>query len=483
LYTKPEKRKERAVPPDSPALETTIDSRPVLPSAVTATLAPADARERIFAIDALRGFALLGILLMNLPALAMPFQAHYDPTVPGFDTRANFWIWVINALLIEGKMRAIFSMLYGASVVLLTSRLEQRGAGSQVADIYYRRTLWLILFGMAHICFVWGGDILFIFGVCGLILFPLRKVAPKYLIVTGLLMFSLLAVRRYADDRALHSMREKAMEANAAEADGKTLTEEQRQVQKAWTEKLKEYRPSQSAIAEDISDHRGSYWKQFARRAQDPGISFTLFGFPCEAAGMMLIGMALLKLGVFSAERSYREYALMAFFGFGIGLPLAGYVIWRNVQDNFSPCEFFSATCCGPMTSPTYDLERLFVGLGWVALVMLVLKGRLIRWLTSCLAAVGRMALTDYLMQTTLCVLIFDGVGFGLYGRLQRPELLLYILLPIWLFQLVFSPIWLRYFRFGPMEWLWRSLTYWKLQRMRISVPAAKGQAAVAEGL
>ena len=471
------------MPPDSPALETSIESRPVLQSAVTATLAPAEARERIFAIDALRGFALLGILLMNLPALAMPFQAHYDPTVPGFDTRANFWIWVIDALLIEGKMRAIFSMLYGASVVLLTSRLEQRAGVSQVADIHYRRTLWLILFGMAHICFVWGGDILFIFGVCGLILFPLRKVAPKYLIVTGLLMFSLLAARRYADSRALHSMRETAIEANAAEAAGKTLTEAQRQAQKAWTEKLKESRPSQSTIAQDISDHRGSYWKQFARRAKNPGIEFTLFGFPYEAFGMMLIGMGLLKLGVFSADRSYREYGLMAIFGFGIGLCLGGYVVWRNVQNSFSPCGFFSATCCGPMTSPSYDLERLLVGLGWVGLVMMVLKARLLRWLTAPLAAVGRTALTNYLMQTVLCVLIFDGVGFGLYGRLQRPELLLYVLLPIWLFQLVFSAMWLRYFRFGPMEWLWRSLTYRKSQRMRILVPAAMGQSSAAEGL
>ena len=159
--------------------------QPALPS----TAAPADPRERIYAIDALRGFAVLGILLMNLPALGLPFELHYNPTAYGRVSRSDLWTWIVDSVLFEGKLRAIFSMLYGASVVLLTSRLARRAQGTDVADIHYRRTLWLLLFGLAHICLVWEGDILFIFGVCGLLLFPLRKVAPRKLIVSGLILF------------------------------------------------------------------------------------------------------------------------------------------------------------------------------------------------------------------------------------------------------------------------------------------------------
>ena len=264
-------------------------------------------------------------------------------------------------------------------------------------------------------------------------------------------------------------MREKAAQASVAESAGKPLTEEQHRAQRLWADELKQIQPTATGITQEIRYHLGSYWEGFAYRTKHAGILFGLFGFPYESLGMMLIGMGLLKMGVFSAERSYCEYALMAVLGFGFGLSSAGYIGWRNVRNNFSPGEFFSATCCGHVTSPTYDLERLSAGLGFVALVMLIVKAGLFRRLTSWLAAAGRMALTNYLMQTVTCVLLFDGLGLGLYGRFQHLQLIFYVLLPMWAFQLAFSAVWLRYFRFGPIEWLWRSLTYWKLQPMHAS--------------
>jgi uncharacterized protein len=131
------------------------------PLAVPASAGPVLGTERVGAIDTLRGVAVLGILLMNILAFAYPFAASFNPTVAGGVTGVNLWIWAVNTALFEGKMRAIFSMLFGAGMLVLTSRLEERGLGAQAADIYYRRVLWLFVFGLIHAYFIWWGDILF----------------------------------------------------------------------------------------------------------------------------------------------------------------------------------------------------------------------------------------------------------------------------------------------------------------------------------
>jgi uncharacterized protein len=138
---------------------------------------PIERSARISAIDALRGFALLGILLMNIVGMSMFTAAYDDPTVTGGATGANLWVWAVMHVLAEGKMRCLFSLVFGASVLLLTSRLEASGRSS--ADIYYRRTLWLLGFGIVHAYLLWDGDILYPYALCGLALFPFRKYPPK----------------------------------------------------------------------------------------------------------------------------------------------------------------------------------------------------------------------------------------------------------------------------------------------------------------
>src|SRR4029453_6469567 len=150
---------------------------------VSASAGPALGAERVRAMDTLRGVAVLGILLMNILGFAYPFAASFDPTVAGGVTGANLWIWAVNTTLFEGKMRAIFSMLFGAGMLVLTSRLEQRGLGAQAADVYYRRVLWLLAFGLIHAYFIWWGDILFFYAVLGLFLFPFRRL-PAWTLVT-----------------------------------------------------------------------------------------------------------------------------------------------------------------------------------------------------------------------------------------------------------------------------------------------------------
>jgi uncharacterized protein len=180
---------------------------------------------------------------------------------------------------------------------------------------------------------------------------------------------------------------------------------------------------------------------------------------------MMFIGMGLFKLGVFSAARSYRLYAWIAVIGFLIGIPLNSYLAWLAVKSDFDRVTF-------AFTHLAYDIERLPVALASMALLMILCKAGALRWLTGRLAAIGQMALSNYVFQSVVCTLVFTGYGFGLYGRLERYQLY-YVVAGCWAMSLAASPIWLRHYRFGPLEWCWRSLTYWKKQPMRIRRPSA----------
>jgi len=187
----------------------------------------------------------------------------------------------------------------------------------------------------------------------------------------------------------------------------------------------------------------------------------------------MLLGMALLKLGVFSARLNYRQYLAMAIIGYAVGISINAYVAYRNIHANFDPL-------IGPLYWVDYDAERLAVALAHISVLMIVCKAGILRWLTSRLAAVGQMALSNYLMHTIVCTSLFNGYGFGLYGKMQRYQIY-GVVLAAWILQLIISKIWLRHFRFGPMEWVWRSVTYWRRQPMRIAglAPLAPGPAAV----
>ncbi len=441
-----------------------------------AGLAPVATRERLAALDTLRGFSLLGILLMNIVSFGLPMQAYMDPSVAGGDSPLNLIVWFVNYVLFEGKMRAIFSMLFGAGVILLTSRGEERGGGIAVADVYYRRMLWLLLFGLLHAFFLWMGDILYSYAIGGLFLFPLRKLRPWILIAAGVAVsaaLSPLAILLAMDMEHTRKMGEAALAAAAA---GKTLNEEQQEAKKAWEEKKKEAKPSPRQLAEETQVHQGGYWGLFLFRAgvvvRVQSLFFYKFGF-FDVLAMMLIGMGLMKLGVLSAARSVRFYVVMMVLGYGIGLPIKavrGITFWWR--------DFDPATLSYGFALDSVD--RLAAALGHIALLMLVLKAGKLAWLTSRLAAVGQMALTNYLGHTVICTTLFEGYGLGWFNQLDRYQLYV-VVLAVWAFQLLVSPIWLRYFRFGPMEWVWRSLTYWKLQPMWRGGEAAAADAPLGD--
>jgi uncharacterized protein len=405
----------------------------------------------------------LGILPANVLIFGLYFAAENDPTVAGGAAAGwNLACWALLRILIAGKMRALFSMVFGASAILLTSRAEAR-SGDSAADIYYRRNLWLLGIGLAHAFLLFWGDILYPYAVCALILFPFRKLPSRKLIAIGVLFivfktgWSAVEAWRQTERRSL------ALAADAAEKAGRKPTEEEIAAKQALAAQRKVRKPSREDLERDARQWRAGPWAVIGARANELA---TWQGLPlydpmfADIWSMMFIGMGLFKMGVFSAARSFRFYAWMAVLGFLVGIPLNSFDAWLALRSHFDRLTIL-------FTNVAYDVERLPMALADMAVLMMVCQAGALRWLTVRLAATGQMALSNYILQSVVCTFIFTGYGLGLYGRLERYQLC-YVVAGCWVVSLAASPIWLRHYRFGPLEWCWRSLTYWKRQPMRM---------------
>jgi uncharacterized protein len=435
---------------------------------------PVAAAQRISSLDMVRGFALLGILLMNIVGFGL-HAAYDDPTNAGGATGVNLWTWIVMHVLAEGKMRCLFSMVFGAGVVLLTSGAEARGAGVSTADIYYRRNLWLFTFGIAHAYLLWHGEILYAYGLCALVLFPFRHVSPGRLIAAGAIMFVLIAGANIHAGRELRRTITSGRAAEAAASAGARLSEEQTEAARKWTELRKHIKPTAAEVEQENQRWRGSVPDVLKVRAEHVWRWHTLPYYHymnLDIFSMMFVGMGLFKLGVFSASRSLAFYSTMAGAGYAIGISVNSYTAYLRVANHFDPV-------VNAYSSVTYDAGRLSIGLAHVGVLMLFHKAGLFGWILRPLAAIGQTALSNYLMHSVVCSTLFCGYGFALFGRLQRHQLY-YVVAGLWLAQMIISPIWLRYFHFGPAEWAWRSLTYWQRQPFRKSVEGLREASAAA---
>ena len=413
--------------------------------------APTRAAERIEALDVLRGFALLGILLLNILGMGMHSAAYFYPGMGATGQPAvalDFLVFGTTDLFFEGAMRALFSMLFGAGIVLFTTGLRAKSGA-----LHYRRTFWLLAFGLLDAyLLLWNGDILVVYALAGFLLYPARNASPRRLFIAAGVLLALIAALHtisYAGISGARAIHER-IEA------GETVSEQDREFATAWTDFRADNVPEQAAIAEELKARSDSYASAFAWNAP----KFTeilLFVVPLfllwDAVAMMLIGMALYKLGVLSAQRSKGFYRRLALAGFGLGLAVNLTEAWRAYQANYDVLAVFG------YLQPSYDLGRLGLALGYLALVMLICKANWWPALRARLAAVGRLALTNYLMHSLIALILFTGAGFGLIGQVERPALYP-IVFAIWALQLWFSPWWLARRRFGPVEWLWRTLTY-----------------------
>ncbi len=416
------------------------------------------AGERIEALDVLRGVALFGILLMNVTGMGLP-DAYSNPANAGGAEGANLWAWIVTEVGFEGTQRAIFSMLFGASVVLFMTRLEASGR-PDAADIYVRRNLWLIGFGLFNaFILLWNGDILYMYGVIALFVLPFRKLTAKTLLAMG--AGALLLGAAWTGKETWENLRthEAYAAAIAAQPDPEERDEAQEAAVSAWEGVAGNYVSAPSDIAESIAYHTGGYCKAFLPIAHESSgwHGWGTYRYFFDVFGMMLIGMALFKSGVLTLRRPAALYWGMMIAGYAVGLAVNIVEMRWILAHDFSAVAFVQ-------TAPSYDLGRLFMALGHVGALLLFVRSGALGWLRRSLAAVGQMAVTNYLTHSLLALIVF--ILLGQFGQWERHQLYYYVL-AIWVAQLILSPLWLRHFRFGPVEWLWRWLTYLKRPPMR----------------
>lgn len=415
---------------------------------------PVDTSERIDSIDVLRGVAVLGILSINIFGFALPMVAGLNPTVQGPISQADWIAYCIAWFALEGSQRAIFSMLFGAGVILFLSRVTESDRAAYGKRLYYRRTLWLIAFGLidAYILF-WPGDILYHYGLAGLFLYFMRDWSPRKLLTWAGVIFVVLGLVRVGLTFSLEYMAGVADDPEAV-AQLNVSEEELAELRLMTGHADPEY------IQEEIEERSSGFVSAFLPNAEssfeNQTVSTVLMLF-WDVLLLMLIGMALYRLRVLDASRSLKFYVLMAIGGLAIGYSVNFWELSNSIANDFWMAYFYW----------TYDIGRIATGLGYIAVVMLICKLQLCTLVRNSLAAVGRMALTNYVMQTLICNTIF--IGFGLFGSMGIAQMYI-VVVSVWIAQLVYSPLWLSRFRYGPLEWVWRKLTYRNLSQQVVSM-------------
>ncbi len=430
---------------------------------------PVEGAERVSSVDVIRGVALMGILAMNIVGMGWPGNVYGVPTLAPEYGRGDLWLWGFNHMVFDTKMMTLFSMLFGAGLVLMSDRADGRGA--RLRGIYYRRIFWLLMIGLVHSYLIWDGDILVLYATTGLLLYPARKWSGRTLIVAGVVV-SLLIVPLWAGFRSgvVPFMKSTAEHVDAEVKAGLKPEKWRMKVREGWGEMSKKEMPKREEFLKDLATYRGGYWGIVQDRAEGLIWGQTLgfvFGGGMLVGGRMLIGMGLMRMGVFAAAKSRKTYLWMMALGYGVGLPIVAYDLVHSLRHNFDLGRGMDPMLEGwPLLSIYGNLPVVF---GHIGAIMLICQAGAIPWLTRRLGAAGRMALTNYLFDSVCCTTLFYGYGFDLIGTLHRP-LLYAVVLTIWTAQLLLCPLWLEVFRYGPAEWLWRSLTYWKLQPIRARV-------------
>ncbi len=404
--------------------------------------------ERIATLDIVRGVAVMGILAMNIVAFAMPQAAYLNPTAIGPPSPADLASWIFSFILVDGKMRGLFSFLFGASLLLVVERAE--GAGRSGAAIHYRRMAWLLLFGLVHYYLIWWGDILSLYAPVGMVAFLFRRMAPATLVRIGIMLVVLQFLLFSGFTLSLFS------DAAAASAPGAS-----RAAIESWAhtqEGIGRYTPAQ--LHDIFAVYRSSWTTIFranlAENAMGPVNELWQFGG--ETLAYMLFGMAALKSGFLAGAWSDQRYRQAAAIGFGIGIPAYAALAWVIVRADFAVPTLVAASIAAPV------LIRPLMIVATASLVILATRGG--GPLVARIAAAGRAAFTNYLGTSLVMTTLFYGFGVGLYGQLSRIALWLPVIV-MWGVMLLWSKPWLDRFRYGPFEWLWRSLARWRWQPMR----------------
>lgn len=395
---------------------------------MSSTASTARATTRQDSLDVLRGFAILGILVINIQMFSMVSLAYVNPTLAGPMNGLDYWIWLLSHVAFQEKFLTIFSALFGAGIVLLSERMAV--ASGRAWYLHLRRMFVLGVIGAAHAYFIWYGDILLIYAVIGVVAFAFRNCRPRrLLIIAGALylvpvMISIiLTIVFYNLPAAYYDF----------------------VVQHYW-------QPTSPEIIAQTQGYRGGWTEQMAARVNDARI-YHLWRLPTNhgwhVLAAMLAGMAAYRSGLLSGSWSSREYRRWGLAGLAIGLPIILLGVWFNQATGW---EMLTSLFLGAEFN---HLGTPFMTLAWICGLLLVWRAGWFPRLLAGLRAVGRTALSAYLLTSVICTTIFYGHGFGLFGQVTRLEQL-FVVVGVWVVLIAAATAWLQHFRMGPVEWLWR---------------------------
>ncbi|MFL6846253.1 MAG: DUF418 domain-containing protein [Allosphingosinicella sp.] len=403
---------------------------------------------RIATLDIVRGVAVMGILAMNILAFAMPPAAYVNPAAYGSGSGWDYASWALSFVFVDGKMRGLFSFLFGASLLLVIEKAEAKGESP--AAVHFRRMLWLLLFGYLHFYFIWYGDILTGYATIGLVAWFFRRLEPHKLVVWGAI-FVLLEL-------AMMSSAAGDVQALAAAASGAHPSPGAAAQLQGFGEDVAA--PGPAELAAQLRLFRGGWWPiawdQLSRHTFKPLLLLAYFG--SETLGYMLLGMAALKSGFLTGAWDDERYRRVAAIGFAITIPAYALLAWLIWRSGFTLPAIFAFSFAA-----TVPLRPVMVAAIAAAVILLARRRGPF---TARIAAAGRAAFTNYLGTSILMTGLFYGWGLGLFGRLSRIELWP-VVFAMWGVMLIWSKLWLDRFAYGPFEWLWRSLARWSPQPMR----------------
>jgi uncharacterized protein len=407
------------------------------------------AAKRIATLDVVRGVAVMGILLANLPAFALPHAAYFSPLAWGGTSTADVIAWFTTFVLIEGKMRGLFSFLFGASMLLIVDRA--RATGQSAAAVHYPRMAVLFAIGVAHLYLIWWGDILAHYALIGAVAFLFTRLQTRALAAWGLGFLGLSFLSGLAGYMAL---------ADSAARDTP-------QAIATWVDFGRGFGiPPRAELEAELAAMRGSWIDNVRWRwvhATDP-FSFLKFG-AMQTLSAMLLGMAAFRSGLLTG--AWDRARLKRWAGLCLAIGLGGYVVLGvlTLTHGFDQRFVFLGSIVAS------EPFRVLSIIGYAGLAVLLVRPG--GWLTERIAAVGRAAFTNYLGTSILVSGIFCGWGLGLFGNVSRAAI--YLVAPmVWLIMLAWSKPWLERFQYGPLEWAWRSLARWQVQPMRKRVIAAE---------
>ncbi|WP_434404851.1 DUF418 domain-containing protein [Sphingobium sp. DN12] len=410
------------------------------------------ASPRIPAMDVLRGCAVMGILWMNITAFALPQNAYFNPVAAGPMSAGDIAFWASSLILVDGKMRGLFSLLFGASMLLLIDREEMAGRDGTRTQLV--RGGWLLAIGLLHHILLWWGDILVTYAVVGTIALLFAQKEPLALVKWAFLAFLIHFLICGAFIASLYGWAHAAAAPGAAAATREGLD--------SFLAGLSD--PSSPIIQQDIAIYTGSFGG-IVRHHLTGFVGDWLWTFlftGLDTLGFMLLGMAMLKGGFLIGRWPADQYRRTARHCFLIGLvPMIGLTIWV-VASGFAPLTAFSTALLWSFPF------RIPLAVGWAALILWLLARHRDHWLVGRIAATGRMALSNYLGTSLIMTAIFYGWGLGLFGQV-RPATFPLFLIAAWAVMLLWSKPWLDRFAMGPAEWVWRSLQQGKLQKIRRS--------------